>query len=71
MKNSLAAKIDQKVIQSLDEFCEERGLKKSAFIEKALIERMERIEYEADVAYMARLLSEPKEFISMEDLFED
>lgn len=48
----LATKIDEKIKEALDSFCEERGLKINRFLEDAILDKLE--EYE-DVTDLKKL----------------
>ncbi len=62
----LATKIDERVKDALDHFCEERGLKIGRFIEDAILDKLE--EYE-DVSDLKKLRGES--FKSFEDVLKD
>jgi hypothetical protein len=51
----LATKIDEKIKEALDSFCEEKGLKINKFLEDAILDKLE--EYE-DVADLRKLRNE-------------
>jgi antitoxin component of RelBE/YafQ-DinJ toxin-antitoxin module len=51
----LATKIDEKVKEALDHFCEERGLKIGRFVEDAILDKLE--EYE-DLSELKKLRNE-------------
>lgn len=51
----LATKIDEKVKDALDTFCEERGLKIGRFVEDAILDKLE--EYE-DISDLKKLRNE-------------
>lgn len=48
-KGSYAVKLDSVVMRKVKSFCEEKGYKQSAFVEKALREQMEREELKEDI----------------------
>jgi hypothetical protein len=62
----LATKIDEKVKEALDSFCEERGLKIGRFVEDAILDKLE--EYE-DVSDLKKLRGES--FRSLDDVLKD
>lgn len=45
----LATKIDEKVKEALDAFCEERGLKIGRFVEDAILDKLEEYEDLSDL----------------------
>ena len=51
----LATKIDEKIKDALDSFCEEKGLKINKFLEEAILDKLE--EYE-DVSDLRKLRKE-------------
>ena len=62
----LATKIDERVKDALDEFCEEMGLKINRFIEDAIVDKLE--EYE-DVSELKMLRNE--KFRPLEELMKE
>lgn len=62
----LATKIDAKVKDALDSFCEERGLKLGRFVEDAILDKLE--EYE-DLSELKKLRSDS--FRSFDDVLRD
>lgn len=62
----LATKIEAKVKDALDDFCEARGLKIGRFVEDAILDKLE--EYE-DVSDLKKLKSES--FRSINDVLKD
>lgn len=57
-KSSYAVKLDGKILDDLKEFCEEKGYKQSAFVEKALREQMDREELKEDIFDLVSLRSQ-------------
>ncbi len=51
----LATKIDDKIKDALDDFCEERGLKINRFIEDAILDKLEEFE---DISFLRKLRKE-------------
>ena len=62
----LATKIDEKIKNALDAFCEAKGLKINHFIEEAILDRLE--EYH-DIQDLRKLRAES--FRSFEDVLKD
>jgi len=62
----LATKIDEKIKDALDSFCEERGLKINRFIEDAILDKIEEFE---DISDLRKLRSET--FRPFEDVLKD
>lgn len=62
----LATKIDERVKEALDSFCEERGLKIGRFVEDAILDKLE--EYE-DVSDLKKLRGES--FRTFDDVLKD
>ncbi len=60
MRTGYAVKLDQDVLKELKAFCEEKGYKQSAFVEKALREQMEREELKEDVFDLISLRSQER-----------
>jgi hypothetical protein len=52
----LAARIDARVKEAVEEYCRAKGLKMNRFIESALLDRLEEIE---DIDDVQRLRTEP------------
>lgn len=50
----LATRIDQKVKKTLEEVCEERGLKMNRFIEDAILDKLEELEDIDDLKKLRR-----------------
>ncbi len=48
-KGSYAVKLDNHLLEELKKFCEIKGYKQSAFVEKALREQMDREELKEDI----------------------
>lgn len=51
----LATKIDERVKDALDDFCEERGLKIGRFVEDAILDKLEEFE---DISDLKKLRAE-------------
>ena len=62
----LASKIDEKIKDALDSFCEERGLKINRFLEDAILDKLE--EYE-DVSDLKKLRQDS--FKSLEEVLKE
>ncbi len=62
----LATKIDEKVKDALDQFCEQKGLKIGRFVEDAILDKLE--EYE-DLSDLKKLRQES--FRSLEEILKD
>lgn len=62
----LATKIDEKIKDALDSFCEERGLKINRFLEDAILDKLE--EYE-DVSDLKKLRQDS--FKSLEEVLKE
>lgn len=62
----LATKIDERVKDALDQFCEQRGLKIGRFVEDAILDKLE--EYE-DLLDLKRLRQES--FRSLDEIIKD
>lgn len=62
----LATKIDEKVKDALDLYCEERGLKIGRFLEDAILDKLEEHE---DISELKKLRAES--FRSLEDVMKD
>jgi antitoxin component of RelBE/YafQ-DinJ toxin-antitoxin module len=62
----LATKIDEKVKEALDSFCEQKGLKIGRFVEDAILDKLEEHE---DLADLKKLRNEP--FRSFEDVVKE
>ena len=67
LKTTLAVKIDPKVAQKVRRYCHDHGVKQSFFVEKALLEQVEREEWTEDVVDLKRLKSQEKDAIPFED----
>lgn len=59
-KSAYAVKLDQDVLKDLKEFCEEKGYKQGAFVERALRAQMEREEFKEDVFDLIQLRPQEK-----------
>ncbi len=57
-KTGYAVKLDQTTLKQLKAFCEEKGYKQSAFVEKALREQMEREALKDDIFDLVSLQSQ-------------
>jgi len=66
-KTSFAVKLDEDFQKKVKEYCEERGLKQGAFVEKALREQMERDEIAEDLLDLYSLRSSEPNAISIDD----
>ena len=66
-KTTLAVKLDSKVAERMRRYCAERGLKQGFFVEKALIEQIERDELNEDLLDFKKHKSGEKAAISFED----
>jgi len=62
----LATKIDEKVKDALDQFCEQKGLKIGRFVEDAILDKLE--EYE-DLSDLKKLRQES--YRSLEEILKD
>lgn len=62
----LATKIDERIKDALDSFCEERGLKIGRFVEDAILDKLEEFE---DLSDLKKLRQES--FKSFEDILRD
>ena len=56
----LAARIDARVKEAVEEYCRAKGLKMNRFIETALLDRLEEIEDIEDVVYIDPMYPEKK-----------
>ena len=52
----IAARIDARIKEAVEEYCRDRGLKMNRFIEMALVDRLEEL---SDVEDVKRLRTEP------------
>lgn len=66
-KTSFAVKLDKALQKDVKEFCDERGLKQGAFVEKALREQMERNELAEDILDLYTLGSSEPKAINLDD----
>lgn len=66
-KTTLAVKVDSTVAERVKSFCRERGVKYGFFVEKALLEQMNREEIKEDLVDMKELRS----LESQSDLLDD
>lgn len=67
---SFALKVPEDTIIKLKNFCKEHGMKIGFFIEKAVLEKMEREELIEDSQDIIRLRYEEPAAVSLEDYFE-
>ena len=67
MKTTLAVKIDPKVAQKVRRYCHDHGVKQSFFVEKALLEQVEREELTEDFLDFKRLKNQEKDAVPLED----
>jgi len=67
MKTTLAVKIDPKVAQKVRRYCRDHGVKQSFFVEKALLEQVEREELTEDFLDFKRLKNQEKDAVPLED----
>ncbi|MDO8644190.1 MAG: hypothetical protein Q7S00_04390 [bacterium] len=59
-KNAYAVKLDEDLLDTLKEFCEEKGYKQGSFVTKALWEAMEKEELKEDIFDLVTLRSSEK-----------
>ncbi len=57
-RTGYAVKLDPTVLEQLKDFCEDKGYKQSAFVEKAVREQMEREELKDDIFDLVSLRSQ-------------
>lgn len=57
-KTGYAVKLDKDLLEELKEFCEEKGYKQGAVVEKALREHMQREELKDDIFDLVSLRSQ-------------
>lgn len=57
-KSNYAVKLHEQLVVRLKNFCEEKGYKQGAFVEKALAEQMEREELKEDIFDLVSLRSQ-------------
>jgi hypothetical protein len=62
----LATKIDERIKDALDTFCEERGLKINRFLEDAILDKIEEYEDLTDLRKLRR-----ESFRSLDDVLKD
>ena len=67
LKTTLAVKIDPKVAQKVRRYCRDHGFKQSFFVEKALLEQVEREELAEDLLDIKRLKAGEKDAVPLED----
>ena len=66
-KTTLAVKVNYKVISRVKKYCRERGIKYGFFVEKALVERLEREELKEDLLDLKTLRGKEKEAVLFEE----
>ena len=66
-KITLAVKLDSKVAERVRRYCVERGLKQGFFVEKALLEQIERDELNEDLLDFQKHRPGEKASVSFED----
>lgn len=66
-KTSLAVKITPKVAERMRRYCAERGIKQGFFVEKALVEQLEREELAEDLLDFRKNKSQEAASISFEE----
>ena len=66
-KVTLAVKLDSKVAERVRRYCGERGIKQGFFVEKALLEQVEREELNEDLLDFKRQRPGEKAAVSYED----
>lgn len=59
-KTNYAVKVDIQILERLKRFCDEKGYKQGAFIEKAVLEQMEREELQEDIFDLVSLRSQER-----------
>lgn len=59
-KSAYAVKLNERLLDELKEFCEEKGYKQGSFVEKALWEAMEKEELKEDIFDLVTLRSSEK-----------
>ncbi len=59
-KNAYAFKLDKDLLEEVKAFCELKGYKQSAFVEKALKEKIEQEELKEDIFDLITLRSQEK-----------
>ena len=59
-KSAYAVKLDRDLLEKLKDFCEEKGYKQGAFVEKAVEEQMEREALMEDVFDLVNLRPQEK-----------
>jgi hypothetical protein len=62
----IATKIDERIKDALDTFCEERGLKINRFLEDAILDKIEEYEDLTDLRKLRR-----ESFRSLDDVLKD
>lgn len=66
-KVTLAVKLDSQVAERVRRYCAERGIKQGYFVEKALVEQVEREELNEDLLDFKKNRPSEKASISFED----
>ncbi|OGR81863.1 MAG: hypothetical protein A3J74_09310 [Elusimicrobia bacterium RIFCSPHIGHO2_02_FULL_57_9] len=66
-KKSLAVRLNSQVAERMRRYCAERGIKQGFFIEKALLEQIEREELNEDLLDFKKHRSHEKDAISFEE----
>jgi hypothetical protein len=66
-KTTLAVKVDYTVAEQVKSFCRERGVKYGFFVEKALLEQLNREELKEDLVDMKELRSLESRSDSLDD----
>jgi len=59
-KSAYAFKLDKDLLEEVKAFCEDKGYKQSAFVEKALKEKMDQDELKDDIFDLISLRSQEK-----------
>jgi len=59
-KSAYAFKLDKDLLEEVKAFCEDKGYKQSAFVEKALKEKMDQDELKDDIFDLVTLRSQKK-----------
>jgi hypothetical protein len=66
-KTTLAVKVDYIVAERVKKFCRERGVKYGFFVEKAVVEQMDREEMKEDLIDMKSLRAAESEAVSLDE----
>lgn len=67
MKNVFSIKIDRSIMDKMKEFCKSHGLKQGFFVEKAIMERLEKEEMLEDMLDLKQLSSQEKSAIGVSE----